>query len=111
MNLKPAPSHLPKWLPGEARTSDRYASTTEVALRIGTDSPQLARVIDVSAEGLRVLKPANARTGKTVVAMLPGDGEHAGWVVWTDERECGIDFAEPLHADVLERVAQRLRDG
>ncbi len=106
MSFEPTPAILPRWLERDARIVERYLSGSHVGVRLGMGEPRLLRLIDVSVLGCRVERPADALIGRSVTVTFAGAAETHGWIVWWEDGECGIDFAEPLSDHVLSRIAR-----
>lgn len=92
------------------RNSDRKAVDEAVRLHPNDWSSLEVRLIDCSETGFRAACEARVQSGLLVTLELPGVGSRQAQVSWTNGREFGARFIEPLEAvpDTLKPASEEV---
>ena len=90
------------------RQSIRVALDAEVSIRRAAEKPRIAQLRDLSSHGCSVELVARVNLNEIVWIKLPGIEARQGFVSWTKEYLCGVEFDAPLHAAVMDMLGKRL---
>lgn len=87
----------------DRRSGQRVRTIYRVAHLITAADNGLARVFNISDEGLGLRTPMPLSVGEAVAVRLSEDQLLEGRVAWTEGLECGLELNEPIDSDALLR--------
>ncbi|MBF9034523.1 hypothetical protein HKCCE2091_09750 [Rhodobacterales bacterium HKCCE2091] len=85
------------------RRAERHSLTGTVAIRGADGRPGIARFLDISCSGARLILPASAEPDARLTLSLDG-AEVRARVVWCKDRVAGVAFEPALPVAVIDRV-------
>ena len=91
-----------------ARRSIRVALDAEVGVRRAMQKYYPMRLRDLSSHGCSIETVNRLALDEVLWVKLPGLEALEGFVCWEKDFICGIEFKMPLHAAVMDMLAERL---
>ena len=89
----------------EMRKEDRIATNIAATARLPA-SPAAVTMLDVSMAGCLIsTKSKLATIGATILVSLSERVEAAGEIVWTDGKNCGVKFHQPMSEKSIDWIA------
>lgn len=94
----------PQWLAREERKADRRLLTVGGTAGGTRTAPQPVEIVDVSPLGCRLRVTIPVPVGSYITLASAAAASLEGWVAWSRDRECGIDFAQPVPDPLIDRI-------
>ena len=91
----------------ESRNIQRFPLEVEAQIRRGS-ARSMVKILDISVSGVRLQAAHTLRHGETFWLKLPTIEPRETTVAWSNQFVVGCEFAQPLHASVLENIVRSL---
>ncbi len=94
-----------KW--ADRRSAERHDIRLEARARRPGRNYSVVTITDISTDGFAILGLESYSPGADITIYLPGLGPKLATVMWQRDGRTGSRFFEPLHAAVVDHLAQR----
>lgn len=91
----------------DSRNIQRFPFAVEAQIRRG-NARSMVRILDISVSGVRLQAAHSLKHGEMFWLKLPTIEARQTKVAWANQFVVGCEFAQPLHASVLESIIRSL---